>query len=133
VWLAGWLVGEAFVGVLLAYLIAGTHRLTVTTEGLVRQQQAFGMGLTWNYDAEHVSALRTGSDGGEDHERSTIDFEYGRVPVSIKVDLEPAETARVVEAVLEVLPEYGTGSVEEPSSTTAQASAEPPQTAGSPA
>jgi hypothetical protein len=106
VWLAGWLVGETLVGGLLAYLLAGEHTLTFTSGGLARKQHVVGLGLTWNFAAEHIRKVAATTTGTSDHERTALGFEYGDAPVTINLDVAPREADEIAAAVLAAFPSY---------------------------
>ncbi len=106
VWLAGWLVGETIVGFLLAYLVGGEHLLTFTNSGLNRRQQAFKIGLTWDYAAENISKLAATTTGKPGYEQEALTFDYSGTPIVIKLGTRQRDAESIAAAVLEAFPKY---------------------------
>jgi len=102
VWLAGWTAGGlAAVGTLL-WQIAGRELLTVNATALAHRIEIFGLGLTRNYAAHEVKALRAAPDSALAQyqawmppfmgpARGALAFDYGARTIRLAPGMDEAE------------------------------------------
>ncbi|MGM9514664.1 hypothetical protein ACS5PK_10465 [Roseateles sp. DB2] len=114
-WLAGWTAGGlAAVGTLL-WQIAGRELLTVNATALAHRIEVFGLGLTRNYAAHEVKALRAAPDSALAQyqallppfmgpARGALAFDYGARTIRLAPGIDEAEARELAAQLASRLP-----------------------------
>ena len=100
-WLLAWAVGEVFALSSLFYMLGGGEVISISPGTLVVRHAILGIGLTSEYDASKIRALRASpQSAGEGQGTGAVCFDYGARTVHIARDIDEAEAAILISDLL---------------------------------